>query len=165
MASNYPSGLDSLATNHTDNSTMLGVHAAEHNDENDAINKIEAELGLLPKGSYATVRARLDALDVLAFNARTASYTLVLTDQSKVVGMNVASANNLTVPLNSSVAFPVGATVTIRQVGAGQTTVVAGGGVTINSRGGALKLAGQWAYATLVKTATDTWDLSGDITT
>jgi hypothetical protein len=32
------------------------------------------------------------------FNRQTASYTLVLTDQSKIVEMNVASSNNLTVP-------------------------------------------------------------------
>ena len=42
------------------------------------------------------------------FNRQTSSYTLVLTDQSKIVEMNVGSANNLTVPLNSSQAFPIG---------------------------------------------------------
>lgn len=41
---------------------------------------------------------------LIVANRQTASYTLVLSDADKLVEMNVASANNLTVPLNSSVA-------------------------------------------------------------
>jgi hypothetical protein len=98
----------------------------------------------------------------LITSAQTASYTLVLSDSSDLVEMSNASANNLTVPLNSSVAFPVGAQIHILQTGAGQTTVVATGGVTINASPG-LKLRGQWSAATLIKRATDTWVLVGDL--
>jgi hypothetical protein len=48
------------------------------------------------------------------------------------------------------------------QTGAGQTTVVATGGVTINGTPG-LKLRAQWSGATLIKRATDTWALIGDL--
>lgn len=96
-------------------------------------------------------------------NTQTASYTLVLTDGFKTVEMNVGSANNLTVPLNASVAFPIGTIIELVQIGAGQTTVVATGGVTISSKGGNLKLTGQWSGATLYKRATDTWVLIGDL--
>jgi hypothetical protein len=102
------------------------------------------------------------ASSILTVNAQTASYTLVLTDQNKLVEMNVATANNLTVPLNSSVAYPVGTQINILQTGAGQTTVVATGGVTINATPG-LKLRAQWSSATLIKRATDTWVLVGDL--
>jgi len=78
------------------------------------------------------------------------------------VEMNVASGNNLTVPPNSSVAFPVGSQINILQVGAGQTTVVQGSGVTVNAAPG-LKLRTQWSYATLIKRAENTWVLVGDI--
>ena len=98
----------------------------------------------------------------LATNAQTASYTLALTDQSKVVEMSVASANNLTIPLNSSVEFPTGTTITVLQTGAGQTTLVATGGVTVNGTPG-LKLRAQWSSATLIKRATDTWVAIGDL--
>jgi hypothetical protein len=102
----------------------------------------------------------------LTINAQTGtSYTHVLADAGKIVSMNNAASNTLTIPTNASVTFPVGTMILVRQAGAGQTTVAGAGGVTINSRGGALKLAGQYAYATLVKVATDTWELSGDITT
>jgi hypothetical protein len=98
----------------------------------------------------------------LATSAQTASYTLVLSDNSKLVEMLSASTNSLTVPLNSSVAFPVGAQINILQTGVQQTTVVPANGVTINASPG-LKLRGQWSAATLIKRATDTWVLVGDL--
>ena len=102
------------------------------------------------------------ASSTLITNAQTASYSLVLADKDKIVEMGVGSANNLTVPLNSSQAFPVGTQISILQTGSGQTTVVATGGVTINSTPG-LKLRTQWSSATLIKRATDTWVLVGDL--
>jgi hypothetical protein len=102
---------------------------------------------------------------VVTANRQTASYTLVLGDAGLVIEMNVASANNLTVPLNSSVAFPTGTVIEVMQYGAGQTTVVATGGVTIRSPGGKLKIAAQYGGASLRKIATDEWALEGNITT
>ncbi len=100
----------------------------------------------------------------LPTSAQTASYTLVLADKAKVVEMSVGSANNLTVPLNASVAFPVGTQIHIVQTGSGQTTVVATAGVTINSAT-TLKMRAQWAAATLIKRAENTWVLLGDLAT
>ena len=79
--------------------------------------------------------------------------------------MENGSANNLTIPPNSSVAFPVGTQILISQLAAGQTTVVAGVGVTLISSGSKTKLAAQYAMGRLIKRATNTWYLSGDITT
>ena len=100
---------------------------------------------------------------LITTNRQTASYTLVLSDADKLVEMNVASANNLTVPPNSSVAFSTGTQILLAQYGAGQTTVVAGSGVTIRSNGGKLKLNAQYSGATLIKIASDEWYLFGDI--
>jgi hypothetical protein len=90
------------------------------------------------------------------------SYTLALTDDSKIVEINSATAVNLTVPLNSSVPFPIGTAITILQTGAGQITVVPVSGVVINSTPG-LKIRAQWAAASLIKRNTDTWVLVGDL--
>lgn len=97
-------------------------------------------------------------------NTQTDAYTLVLADDRTVVEINAGTAKALTVPPNSSVAFPVGAQITARQMGAGQVTLTAGAGVTIRSRGSALKLAGQYAEATVIKRAADEWVASGDLT-
>jgi hypothetical protein len=96
-------------------------------------------------------------------NAQTASYTTVLADKDKLIEMNVASANNLTIPLNSSVAYPIGTVLNIVQIGTGQTTVVATGGVTINATPG-LKLRAQYSSASCIKRAENTWILLGDLT-
>lgn len=98
----------------------------------------------------------------LTINAQTASYTLVLTDASKLVEVSNASANTVTVPLNSSVAFATGTQINILQTGAGQTTIAGTAGVTVNATPG-LKLRAQWSAATLIKRATDTWVVVGDL--
>ena len=100
----------------------------------------------------------------LDLNTQIASYPLVLSDAGKIVLMNVAGANDLTVPLNSSVPFDIGTQILIAQYGAGQTTIVATVGVTIRSSGGKLKLNVQYSLATLIKIATNEWMLAGDIT-
>lgn len=100
---------------------------------------------------------------LITTNRQTASYTLVLSDADKLVEMNVATANNLTIPLNSSVAFSTGTQILLAQYGAGQTTIVATSGVTVRSNGGKLKLNAQYSGATLIKIASDEWYLFGDI--
>lgn len=107
--------------------------------------------------------AALEAADkAIPLNPQAASYTLVLADAGKTVEMNNASANDLTVPPNSAVAFPVGTVVEVCQIGAGATTVVAGSGVTIQTPE-TLVLTGQWSTVSLRKRATDQWVLSGDV--
>lgn len=100
----------------------------------------------------------------LTRNRQTTSYTLVLTDAFKLVEINNASTQTLTVPPNSSVAFTADQTqISIARYGAGAVNVVAGAGVTIRSASGALGLRAQYSQATLIKIGTDEWYLTGDI--
>ena len=93
--------------------------------------------------------------------AKTDSYTLVLGDAGKLIEMGKATAQTLTIPLNSSVAFPTGTKIDVIQTGAGETTIAGTGGVTVNSEGSNLKINAQWQVVSLVKRATDTWVLIG----
>jgi hypothetical protein len=103
-----------------------------------------------------------DARQNLTLNAQTGTtYTLVLTDNGRLVTLSNAAAITLTVPLNSSVAFATGAVVNIQQIGAGQVTVAGDAGVTVNGTG--TKTRTQWSAASLIKTATNTWTLIGDL--
>ena len=95
--------------------------------------------------------------------AKTAAYTLGLADAETVVEVNSASAATVTVPSNSSVAFPVGSIIEVYQQGVGSVTIAAGPGVTVRSRSGGLALAGIYAVARLRKRATDEWVLAGDL--
>lgn len=98
-------------------------------------------------------------------NTQTDSYTLLIADAGKLVQMNKSTANTLTVPKNSSVAFATGTLILVAQIGAGQTTIApVDGDVTIYSTGSYTKLFTQYSMALLVKTATNTWILAGDIT-
>jgi hypothetical protein len=97
----------------------------------------------------------------VAINSQSASYTLVLSDAGKMVEISNASANNLTVPADSTADFPIGTQISILQTGSGQTTVTNAVGVTINGTPG-LKLRTQWSIATLIKRAANTWVLLGD---
>jgi hypothetical protein len=104
-------------------------------------------------------------LSEVATSPQNASYILVAADRGKLVEMNVGSANTLTVPLNSSVPFPIGTQIDILQVGSGRTTVAgATVGVTINATPG-LAIRAQWGGATLIKRGENTWVLIGDLTT
>jgi len=115
------------------------------------------------EGEIDTLQTDVDALEVVTENAKTASYVLILTDNLKLVTVTTAEASTLTVPPNSSVAFPVGATIAVCQGGAGTVTITAGEDVIINSADAALALTGQWATCSLIKTATDTWLCSGSL--
>ena len=165
MATNFPTSLDSL-TNPTATDTLDSPpHDTQHADANDAIEALEAKVGIDGSAVTTSHEYRINSIEELNTNAQVGTtYTLVLTDDGKVVEMNNASANTLTVPPNSSVAFPVGAQILVLQTGAGQTTLAAGAGVTINSKDGNLKLSAQWCAATLIKRATDTWVVVGDLT-
>ena len=99
-------------------------------------------------------------------SATASTYNFILTDSHKTVMLIDGSSVAARIPLNSAVAFPIGTRIEIIQEGAGQITVQGTtAGVTLNSSGGKTKLAAQYAQATILKTATDTWYLFGDITT
>jgi len=135
------------------------------------LNKTAVGLGNVDNTSDANKpvsTATQTALDgktnkLITTNRQTASYTLVLADADKLVEMNVATANDLTIPLNSSVAFATGTQILLAQYGAGQTTIVPTSGVTVRSNGAKLKLNVQYSGATLIKIDTDEWYLFGDI--
>jgi len=99
----------------------------------------------------------------LTLNAQTGTtYTLVATDSGKFVTCSNASAITVTIPTNAAVPFLIGTQVNVLQLGAGQITF-GGAGVTMVAQGSKTKTFGQYSVATLVKIATDTWVLCGNI--
>ena len=144
----------------TDSLTSLNVTLSTTSSTTDGRISWDATNKKIQVGN-ATVATDF-APSTLVTNAQAASYTLVLTDKDKLVEISNASANNLTVPLNATAAFPIGSQINILQTGAGPTTVVATAGVTINATPG-LKLRAQWSSATLIKRAENTWVLIGDL--
>ena len=94
------------------------------------------------------------------------AYTLVLTDKdNKNIYMDNALVNAATIPLNSSVAFPIGTTkIPIIQEGVGVTTIDGAVGVTINGvLNGSVVINNQFQGAVAQKRGTNNWLVSGDI--
>ena len=102
-------------------------------------------------------------------NNTSTSYTVVLTDNNKIVTTNNASAQTIYIPTNASVAFPVGARIDFAWItGAGQPTVTAtsSGTTTILSTGATStspKLRVVNSMASAVQIATDIWLVTGDV--
>jgi len=89
----------------------------------------------------------------------TGSQTLNFIDIGHDTLMNNGSSANLTVPPNSTTAFPIGTKIPVKRLNA-LVTFVAGSGVTFVPATG-LTIAAINKAATLTKTATDTWFLEG----
>ncbi len=106
---------------------------------------------------------RTNVPDIMNSSSVTASYTLVTADANTVVDVNLGTALTLTVPLNSAAPMPIGTRVRIVQIGAGQVTVAATGGVTLNTAR-SLTTRAQYSVIELRKRSTDTWVVSGDLT-
>jgi hypothetical protein len=87
----------------------------------------------------------------------TANYTLALTDTSRVVAMNPSGTATVTVPDNTSVAFPVGSVVGVYNLSEFAVTLVGAGGVTVRNAGDVL----EFREVSLRKRATNEWVVAG----
>lgn len=94
------------------------------------------------------------------------TYTFALTDaKMDLITFGNAAATTVTVPPNSSVPFPINTRLDCIQDGAGKVTFAGGAGVTILSSPDSTKkaIAAQYVGVTLIKKATDTWYLIGNL--
>jgi hypothetical protein len=92
----------------------------------------------------------------------TADFTLALTDVGKLHRHTDAAAHSVTIPPNSTVAFPIGTVIPIRAYGAGIVTLIRGSGVELRSAGSATNtniVLVQYDYSVLVKEDTNVWVL------
>ena len=113
-------------------------------------------------GTVLGAAALSAAFNALVINAQTGTtYTLTATDAGGLITCANASAITVTVPANATVALAVGTQIAVMQTGAGQVTLAAAAGVTINSFNSAKKIVGNGGLAVLVKTATNTWQVAG----
>jgi len=94
--------------------------------------------------------------------SQSASYTISLTDRDSIIEVSSSGSASITIPLNSTAAFPIGSSLSIVQSGSAQVTIVAASGVVLNGTPG-FKTRAQWSLATLVKRGTDAWLAMGDL--
>lgn len=93
-----------------------------------------------------------------------ATHAPALGDEGSYFRCTDAGGCVVTVPANSTQAFPTGATLIYEQATAGQVEITQAGGVTVNVASTHTKFsATQYAVIQLVKVATDTWTLFGNL--
>jgi len=101
---------------------------------------------------------------ITTIDQKTDSYTLSsLAERDTVIEISSTSATTLTIPAESTVNYPIGTTLDIVQTNTGQVTIAGAGGVTVNATPG-LKLRARWSSVTLLKRASNSWLVYGDLT-
>ena len=97
-----------------------------------------------------------------AINTQTGTtYSVLSTDNGEILTFNNGSAVTVTIPTG----LPVGFNCTAIQLGAGQVGFTAAAGVTLNSYGGLLKLAGQHGAATIISYSSNIYNIAGTLST
>ena len=125
-----------------------------------AITSVGTLTGVTVSGTGTIGVAVGQAVDL---DRKTADYTLVLTDAGKVIEINSGSSENVTIPPNSSVAFPVGTQIVVVRLGAGAVVIVEGSGVTTRSDGDKNKIKSQYSSCVLIKHETNEWYILGNL--
>lgn len=87
------------------------------------------------------------------------SYTLFATDNNGYKSFTNANPIGVILPLEATRSIPVGTTVTLEQSAAGVITISGEAGVTVTGIG--LKSQGQYSTITVIKKATNTWNVIG----
>lgn len=136
----------------------IGAAASDHTHTPDSIGAAAASHG--HEISHVTgLQTNLEALKSIPGSTKSTAYTLVMAD----AGQSIDTTANVTIPANSSVAFPVGTTVMVTNTSASNSTISITTD-TLRQAGttntGSRTLAG-YGVATLRKVAATTWYISG----
>lgn len=129
-------------------------------DASFALAPLAVEKMVFPDGTEQTAAA---VPSLTTFTEKTASYQLdTLDHKDNIVEMNMSTAGTFTVPLDSTLAWPIGASMDIFATGTGEITIAGEAGVTLNATPG-LTLRTQWSSATILKRGANNWVVYGDL--
>jgi hypothetical protein len=161
------SGAVTLSINTAITADLSTAQALTNKDLTSGTNTFPTSLVTLTGSQTLTNKILTSPQVNLGINAQTGTtYTTVLADNGKLVTLSNASAIAVTIPLNASVNYPVGAQINMVQLGAGQVTVAGASGVTVVSTGATAstpQTRAQYSTLTAVQTSTDNWLVMGDI--
>lgn len=169
------SRIDDTASDLADTNLLVSANTEDITENTSAITSINTNITGI-NSSITTINSDITTLnsrmptpagvllvDGWQTSITTTTHTLTLADYNATIVHTNAAASTITVPPNSSVAFPINTQIDIVQNGAGKVTLAQWAGVTINSKWWNKSLAAQYTWATLKKVWTDTWILFGEL--
>lgn len=118
--------------------------------------------------THADAETDINARALRALTKRTVpgNYTLVAADAvDMLLHVTSATAVTITLPQDSAASIAQEVAIPWRQFGTGQVTFAAGTGATVLSWLSAFRSSGQYAEGTVTKVGTNTWLVSGSLTT
>lgn len=128
----------------------------------DPVDGVNVIAGDVTPGNWLLIP---DSSAILTPNVQTTAgagaYTLQLSDSNRLVSMQNALAQTVTIPLAPTINFPIGSEILVEQGLAGQTDIVGDVGVTLNSFSGFTAFAGQYTTIRLIHKALNVWLLVG----
>ena len=134
------------------------VHASRHASGGaDALAPSDIGAAKLT-GGY--VDAEQSAVEI---SAKTDSYTITAADNGMDVWITKSTAATLTIPTQSSASFPANFYFFLTRGGEGSLSIAGDSGVTVNAPGARLNVAEQYGTVLVRKTASDTWLVTGNL--
>ena len=103
----------------------------------------------------------LPTQDLTVTTSSGSTFTPTSANNGGCVLLSSGSSNTITLPADST-SFNVGGSILFIRTGAGLPTFAAGSGATVNATPG-LSIRAQYSVATAIKTAANTWIVTGDL--
>lgn len=129
-------------------------------DHNHALSSSVVNTSAIADGAVTAAKLNADTFSkAQTIDTKSDSYTLLTADAGKMIAMNKATAQ--TVTINESLDLAVGQRIDVIQTGAGQVTFLASS-ATVNGTPG-LKTRAQYSVASVIATGTDTYVVFGDL--
>jgi len=140
-----------------DENVLGGIKAAVKSVTDTVEAKIDTASGKLFVPTYPVIS------NLSTINAITANYTTILEDAGVILSSTNTTNKTVTVPINASVAYPIGTKIFIQRSGTGTVAIVGASGVTVNRQANLANTMFQHGLVVLLKLGTNEWTLLGDL--
>jgi hypothetical protein len=111
-------------------------------------------------GSGTTEITGLNAFTINPQGSGITSYIATLSDANNLVTMDCSTAGTFQIP---ALAFPIGTVLAVQQLGVGQITITAAGGVTLNTPS-SVTVRAQYSTIGAIQVSANVWTAIGDLT-
>lgn len=153
----YVTASDTVLPTQSENDALQGTNGSPSNTNRYVTNTDSRLTDARTPTTHTHTTADITDYAQVSVNPQTGTaYTPVLSDAGKIIEMNNPSANTVTIPPHTAVAYPINTVMEVFQYGAGVTSVVGGAGVTTRPTG-PIAVSAQYKSLRFRQRAFDEW--------